>query len=345
VCLHARANGGNQDIRRLRAVASNHPTVTIPAQIKPLIGPGRDSTPLSRLRSVPYNEAFVASQKRTSVIKQPLESPERGKVRVGAVTYLNAKPLVAALAEVAPRAQLVIDHPSRLADALAAGRLDVAMIPSIEYARHGGYTIVSDACIACDGPVRSIKLYGRVPVEDIHTLALDEGSRTSAALAVILLAERFGVRPKTQPLPLGAAAGDSAADAVLLIGDRGLAPSNGRFEFVWDLGEEWSRWTGLPFVFALWIARPGVDLRGFAAALAAARDEGLRRFAEIARREAPALGIAEEDCLSYLRDHLEFRLGPRQRQGLERFFELAARNDLAPTDVKLVFHNSVGGDL
>ena len=119
-----------------------------------------------------------------------------------------------------------------------------------------------------------------------------------------------------------------------------MAPSNGRFEFVWDLGEEWSRWTGLPFVFALWIARPGVDLRGFDGAFAAARDRGLKRLAEIARREAPNVGIPEEDCLSYLRDHLEFRLGPRQRRGLERFYALAARNGLAPAEAKLEFYQN-----
>ena len=139
------------------------------------------------------------------MVEQSSESAQRDKIRVGAVTYLNAKPLVVALAEVAPRAEIVIDYPSRLADALAAGQLDVAMIPSIEYARHGGYTIVSDACIACDGPVRSVKLYGRVPVEDVHTLALDEGSRTSAALARILLNERFGVTPQD---PTAAPRGD-----------------------------------------------------------------------------------------------------------------------------------------
>ena len=98
-------------------------------------------------------------------------------IRVGAVTYLNTRPLTVALAEIAPQAEIVYDHPSRLADALAAGRLDVATIPSIEFARHPGYSIVSDACIACDGPVRSVKLFGRVPVEDLHTIALDEGSR------------------------------------------------------------------------------------------------------------------------------------------------------------------------
>lgn len=262
---------------------------------------------------------------------------ERGRVRVGAVTYLNAKPLIAALAEVDSDLDIVIDYPSRLADALVAGRLDVAMIPSIEYARNPGFSIISDACIACDGPVRSVMLYGRVPVEDVHSLALDEGSRTSAALARILLKERFGVTPNVQPLPIGATLNDTSADAVLLIGDRGMTPVSGTFEFVWDLGEEWSRWTGLPFVFSVWVARPGVDLRGVAKTLTKARDLGLTRFEEIAKRESPIIGIPEADCLSYLRDHLEFRLGRRQQQGLERYFALAGSMGLAPAEAKLRF--------
>jgi chorismate dehydratase len=263
---------------------------------------------------------------------------KRERVRIGAVSYLNTKPLIVALPDVDPRLELLIDYPSRLADGLAAGRLDVATIPSIEYARNPGFSIISDACIACDGPVRSVKLYGRVPVEDVRSLALDEGSRTSATLARILLRERFGVTPDVMPLPIGATLDDTPADAVLLIGDRGMTSVGGTFEFVWDLGEEWSRWTGLPFVFSLWVARPGVDLRGVAKTLAAARDLGLTRFAEIARREAPTLGLPESDCLSYLRDHLEFRLGRRQRQGLERFFVLAGQMGLAPRDVKLTFY-------
>jgi chorismate dehydratase len=268
------------------------------------------------------------------------ESEGLPKIRVGAVSYLNARPLLVALQELDPQLEIVVDYPSRLAEALAAGRLDVAMIPSIEYARNPGYSIVSDACISCDGRVRSVKLYGRVPVEDISTLALDEGSRTSVALATILLKERFGVTPKFQPLPLGATLNKTLADAVLLIGDRGMTPAPGVFEFVWDLGEEWSQWTGLPFVFALWVARPGVDLRGVERTLAAARDAGLMRLEEIARREAPVIGIPADDCLSYLRDHLVYRLGPRQRRGLERFYELAGRNGLAPADVKLNFYQS-----
>ncbi len=262
---------------------------------------------------------------------------KRPKIRVGAVTYLNARPLIFSLAKLAPQVEIVIDLPSRLADALAAGRLDVAMIPSIEYARGHDYAIISDACIACDGAVRSVKLYSRVPLERLRSLALDEGSRTSAALAQVLLRERFQIAPETRPLPIGVSPDDVPADAVMLIGDRGMLPSNDAFEFEWDLGEQWLRWTGLPFVFAMWIARPGVDLRGLEEVLAAARDEGTARLEEIARQAAPSLGVCEADCLSYLRDHLEFRLGPRQRQGLEHFYALAGRHGFAPAGVTLNF--------
>jgi chorismate dehydratase len=265
------------------------------------------------------------------------DTNERSGVRIGAVDYLNARPLTLSLADLAPQAEIVFDLPSRLADGLAEGRLDVALIPSIEYLRSPGCTIVSDACVACDGPVRSVKLYGRTSVERIRTLALDEGSRTSAVMARILLRERFGLEPSLEQLPIGASLDDSAADAVMLIGDRAMSPVNGAFEFVWDLGEEWSVWTGLPFVFAMWVARPNVDLEGIDVALSAARDEGVRRLDEIARREAPRLGIAEEECRRYLRDRLRFRLGPRQRRGLETFYRLAVQCGLAPSGGRLVF--------
>jgi chorismate dehydratase len=251
------------------------------------------------------------------------------EVRIGAVRYLNAWPLTFCLPRLAPAARIVTDLPSRLADGLWAGRFDVALVPSIEYLRNPGCKIVSDACIASDGAVRSIRLYSRMPLERIGSLALDEGSRTSAALVRIWLKERFGLTPALEPLAIGAGAGDCAADAVMLIGDRGMRPVDGQFEFGWDLGEEWTRWTGLPFVFAMWVARPGAAWPRAAAALGAARDEGVTRLPEIARQAAPVVGIPEAECLSYLRDHLEFRLGARQRQGLDLFFQLAARHGLA----------------
>ena len=131
-------------------------------------------------------------------------------------------------------------------------------------------------------------------------------------------------------MPIGDSLGDSTADAVLLIGDRAIREPAGTFAFIWDLGEEWSRWTGLPFVFAMWVARPGVDLGNLAAALSAARDEGVRRLDEIAARESLKLAIPATICRRYLRDHLRFELGPRQREGLERFRLLAAAHQLTP---------------
>jgi chorismate dehydratase len=249
-------------------------------------------------------------------------------MRIGAVQYLNAWPLTFCLARFAPDAEVVVDLPSRLADGLAQGRLDVALVPSIERLRIPGATIVSDACIASDGPVRSVKLYSRVPLEQVQSLALDEGSRTSAALTRIWLKERFAIEPKLQSLPIGASPADCTADAVMLIGDRGMTPLGGDFRFDFDLGQEWTRWTGEPFVFALWVARPGLQLDGLETALAAARDEGVASLPEIARQAAPVVGVSEAECLSYLRDNLTFRLDTRQRRGLDLFYQLAARNGL-----------------
>src|ERR671931_2026325 len=123
-------------------------------------------------------------------------------VRVGAVNYLNTKPLICDLEALAPEAELVLEVPSRLADLLAAGRLDVALIPVIEYFRAGTYTLVPDIAIASRGPVLSVTLFSRVPWYAIRRVALDAGSRTSAALTQVLLRKRYGVAPEVVDLPL-----------------------------------------------------------------------------------------------------------------------------------------------
>lgn len=256
--------------------------------------------------------------------------PVRPKIRIGAVNYLNTKPLVYDLQRLAPQVELIFDLPSRLADGLAARQYDVALIPSIEFFQDPTYTAVSDACIACRGPVLSVKLFSRVPASQIRSLALDEGSRTSVALARILLHERFGLEPQLEPLPIGSTLADTSADAVLLIGDRAIHSPLGTFAEVWDLGDQWCRWSELPFVFAVWTARAGVDLTGLDTALAAARDLGLANLDNIAAREAAPLGLTQPECLAYLRDNLYFRLGQRERRGLELFHSLAERLGLAP---------------
>src|SRR5207245_6344830 len=136
------------------------------------------------------------------------------------VAYLNTKPLIYDREALAPEAELVLEVPSRLADMLAAGELDVALIPVIEYFRAGTYSIVPDIAIASRGPVLSVTLFSRVPWTSIRRVALDEGSRTSAALTQVLLRQRYGVRPEVVHLPLDSAAEDVQADGVLLIGAR-----------------------------------------------------------------------------------------------------------------------------
>jgi chorismate dehydratase len=123
-------------------------------------------------------------------------------IRIGAVNYLNTKPLICDLERLAPRAELLLDVPSRLAELLADGRLDVALIPVIEYFRAGCYSIVPDIAIASRGPVLSVTLFSRMPWTEIRRVALDAGSRTSAALTQILLARRYGVSAEIVSLPL-----------------------------------------------------------------------------------------------------------------------------------------------
>jgi chorismate dehydratase len=253
--------------------------------------------------------------------------------RIGAVQYLNTKPLVHGLA--ARGVDVSYDLPSRLADRLAAGSLDVALIPSIELFRGRGYRVVSDACIGCRGPVMSVKLYFRTRPERVARLAVDEGSRTSAALSRILLAERYGVEPAVETLPIGSGLADTSADAVLLIGDRAIAPQRASFQLVWDLGDEWCRWTGLPFVFAVWTARAEVDVSAVEPMLAAARDAGRANLAAIAAAEAAAYGLTVPQCLSYLRDNLHYELGPRERSALARFYRHASALALAPPGVDM----------
>ena len=278
---------------------------------------------------------------RPSLLTSPAngEAQSNGKtVRIGAVSYLNSKPLVEDLSGLLPTADVSLDYPSHLADDLAAGRIDVGLIPSVEAFRDPDYEILSDACVATRGPVHSVKLYSRVHPGFIRSLALDEGSRTSAALARIMLHERFGVTPELQPLPLGKNVEHSDADAIVVIGDRAMKPVEQTFDIVWDLGEEWAEWTGLPFVFAMWVGRSGTSFgEEIVSRLAESRDLGVSRFETIATREAAKLGIPVEAAEKYLKENLHFRLGSAEQSGLRLFQQLAVQNGLAPEGVDLVF--------
>jgi chorismate dehydratase len=259
-------------------------------------------------------------------------------VRIGAVNYLNTKPLIYDLEALAPDAELVLDVPSRLAELLADDRLDVALIPVIEYFRAGGYSIVPDIAIASRGPALSVTLFSRVPWSGIRRVALDAGSRTSAVLAQIILQKRHGVRPEVVPLPLDHAAEEADADAVLLIGDRAMRACLPGFPHAFDLGQEWHDWTGLPFVYAVWAVRDGADLGPVAAALAEAKRRGCARIGEIAHREAPLLGLDAGYCRRYLAHIIHFDLGPREQAGLQLYYLLACELGLARPGVSVEFY-------
>jgi len=261
-------------------------------------------------------------------------------MRIGAVNYLNTKPLIYGLGELLPQAEIVLDFPSRLAESLAAGQLDVALIPVIEYFRGKDYRLVPNISIASDGAVLSVTLFSRVPWSRIRRVALDEGSRTSAALTRVLLTRRFGVEADTIPLAVETEPERLDVDAVLLIGDRAMRACLPGFDFAFDLGQEWHQWTGLPFVFAVWAIYPGSDVAGVPEALTEARRRGIENAGRIAHTEAARLGLDAGFCRRYLSNILDYNLGPRELAGLNRFYGLAADLGLAPRGVNLEFYNS-----
>ncbi len=257
--------------------------------------------------------------------------PEKtSQLRIGGANYLNSWPLTRYLRDWFPDAEINFDVPSQLAEDLAAGKLDVALIPSIEFFRIPGANVVSDACVACQGEVRSVKLLSRVQPNKIRTLALDQTSRSSVVLGQLWLRERWQCWPQTVPLSADFPLGSSACDAAILIGDRAMQTEGNwdGFTLVYDLGSEWYSWTGLPFVFALWVCRPGIDANQLHQGFAAARDEGIRKIPQLSREASERLGIREEVCCTYLAEKLRFHFDEAAQAGLERFRQLAVKHHL-----------------
>jgi chorismate dehydratase len=246
------------------------------------------------------------------------------KLRLGAVGYLNARPLVYGLEGRSDRFDVRFDVPSRCATLLHAGDTDLGLIPSIEFFRGPEpYRIVPDLGIVSDGDVASVALFSRVPVSSIRRIGLDTSSRTSAGLTRVLCREAWGIDPEFEAVPPEVAAAVEGCDAALLIGDPALFldyQAAGLTKV--DLGAEWTRLTGLPFVWAFWAGRRGaIDAAGVAS-LQQARDEGIRNSDAIADAYC---GDARADlCRRYLRDNIKYRLGDRETQGLHRYFDLAA---------------------
>jgi chorismate dehydratase len=251
-------------------------------------------------------------------------------VRLGAVSYLNTRPLVEGLDRRPDLFTLRFDVPAQCAALLHEGRIDVGLIPAIEYLR-SDYRIVPGVAIGSDGPVASVVVFSRVPAEGIKTLALDISSRTSVALTRILCRSKWHISPKLTPAEPDVRAMLTRADAALVIGDPALefdAAAAG-VETI-DLGNEWQTLTGLPFVYAMWSGRPGAVGAEHVTELQAARARGEAAIAVIAERESGGSPQRAERLARYLSDNLRYPLGEREIAGLRRFHEFAAEYGLVP---------------
>jgi chorismate dehydratase len=273
-------------------------------------------------------------------------------VRLGAVGYLNARPLVHGVDARPDLFSLRFDLPSTCARLLHDGDIDVGMIPSVEYQRGPEpYRIVPDLGIVSDGEVASVALFTRVPRDDIRTIGLDTSSRTSAGLTRVLCREAWGIDPRFVPIPPEKAARVEGCDAALLIGDPALFLDHAAAGFMKiDLGAEWTRLTGFPFVWAMWAGRPDALTPQHVIALQRARDAGVANSEAVADaycaiRPTPAEGplhaeaggvsltpahdvlrAKAEVCRAYLRDNIQYGLGEREAAGLRRYYELARRH-------------------
>ena len=271
-------------------------------------------------------------------------------VRLGAVGYLNARPLAFGL-DCSPRFDLRYDVPSECARLLHAGEVDLGLIPSIEYLRGDSYRIVPDLAIASRGPVASVAVFTKRPMSEVRSIVMDTSSRTSVALLRVLCARLFKIEPAIEAQSPDLDAMLERGDAALIIGDKALVwdPETVRLKpdttiDKIDLGQAWTSMTGLPFVWAFWAGRAGLLTDDDIAALQAARDAGVSHRDAIAReyfRDAPQhrdLGVR------YLRDNIRYHLDADERAGLELFYRYAAELDVVgvvPATSDLRFYGQV----
>ena len=259
---------------------------------------------------------------------EPAGRAESRAIRLGAVGFLNARPLVYGL-EREPRFALRFDFPSRCAALLHEDAIDVGLIPSIEYLR-GDYRIVPDLAIASFGPVASVALYASRPMSDVRSIAMDTSSRASIALVRVLCARQFGIRPSLEMCAPNLEMMLRRCDAALIIGDVALGLDGGPGIEKIDLGSAWTAMTGLPFVYAFWAGRPDALTAEDVGLLHAARDAGVARPLEIARQYFSAEPDLQDMGARYLRENIKYYLGDRERVALELFFRYAAEAGVVP---------------
>lgn len=263
-------------------------------------------------------------------------------MRLGRIPWINCDPVYGAIDRglVSVPAELVSGTASELNDLLAAGELDVSAVSAVEYARNAGaYHLLPDLAITCDGPVHSVAVFSKRPVEELngHTVLLTASSRTSVLLLELLCRHRWKVAPRFATVRAESADLDALAgfphEAVLVIGDAALMLTAKRlYPYKVDLGAAWRDWTGLPFVFAVWAARratPAPAAQAIHERLLESRKWGLAHLDELAADAARRTGVDEAVCRAYLGD-LDYALSYRHLAGLTDFFRRLAQDGLVP---------------
>lgn len=245
-------------------------------------------------------------------------------LRVGSVPYLVGRPLDLGLGE-EPNIELSHLVPAQLVDGLRRGEIDVALVSSIELFRQPGYRYIPEIGVAGRSTVSSVQLFLRRPLNEVRTIALDPSSRTAATLVRVLLARRPEGAPEFLEVPKGEDPRESDCDAWLRIGDPALrelqAPDAPK---VFNPSKAWAELTGLPFVFAPWIVRPGVEIEPHLAAFARARLRGARSLAELAGQAADEWQLPRAFCLGYLAEECEYEPGAEMHDALFAFRDAAA---------------------
>lgn len=251
-------------------------------------------------------------------------------LKLGTVPYLNAKPLTVALEERAG-VDLRSEPPAKLAKMLEAGELDAALVSAYALFHAPGARYVPGVGIASRGPVKSIRLYCRKPLEALERVGLDSWSLSAANMARVILKEKWGRAPEFVPVdPERPPREDESLDAFLLIGDNALREPDGDLRVV-DLGEAWTDFTGLPFLYAVWMFRPGAGDAEAVRLLQEAKEEGLSRLEEIIAWAVRALPYMDEArARDYLTNCIRYDAGAEEEEGLRRYYEYLARAGLAP---------------
>ena len=259
-------------------------------------------------------------------------------IRIGAVGYLNARPLTWALDRAPQQWHVRYDLPAVCGRLLYDDEVDLGLVPSIEYLRSEQYRFVPGVGIGSRGPVASVALFTRRPVDEVRHIALDTSSRTSVTLIRVLCHHRYRIAPEFVPHGPDLAAMVRDYDAGLLIGDPALEADPVALGVTKiDLGAEWTAMTGLPFIYAAWTGRAGAIGAGEVRLLQEAQAEGVASYPAIAEEYGQANAASTQRALTYLRDNMRYGLGPDEARGLQMFLDYAADLGLAPKRRRLEF--------